>query len=100
MIPAQGYLLLAAALFSLGIYGLVTRRNAIGLLLSVELMANAVNINLVAFSRMHGGELGQVFAIFAIAITVAEVVVGLALVILLYRSRKDVLVDTASDLKH
>jgi NADH-quinone oxidoreductase subunit K len=96
--PIQGYLLLATALFSLGIYGLLTRRNAIGLLLSVELMANAVNINLVAFAHHHGGQLGQIFAIFAMAITVAEVVVGLALLILLYRSKKDVLVDSATEL--
>ena len=97
--PLQPYLLLTAALFALGIYGLLTRRNAVGMLLSVELMANAVNINLVAFSRYHGGSAGQVFAVFAIALTVAEVVVGLALVILLYRAQKDVAVDAASALK-
>ncbi len=96
----QPYLLLTAALFAIGIYGLLSRRNAVGMLLSVELMANAVNINLVAFSRYHGGALGQVFAVFAIALTVAEVVVGLALVILLYRSQKDVAVDAASALRH
>jgi NADH:ubiquinone oxidoreductase subunit K len=96
----QAYVLLSAALFSVGVYGVLSRRNAIGLLLSVELMANAVNINLVAFSRHHGGVAGQVFALFAIALTVAEVVVGLALVILLYRARKDVAVDAASALKH
>jgi NADH:ubiquinone oxidoreductase subunit K len=100
MMGLEAYVLLSAALFSLGIYGVLTRRNAIGLLLSVELMANAVNINLVAFSRHHGGAAGQVFALFAIALTVAEVVVGLALVILLYRSQKDVAVDAASALKH
>jgi len=93
------YLLLAAALFSIGVFGLITRPNAIGILLSVELMANAVNINFVAFSRFTGGHLGQVFALFAIAITVAEVVVGLAIIILLYRSRQDVRVDLAKDLK-
>jgi NADH-quinone oxidoreductase subunit K len=97
--PLQPYLLLTATLFALGIYGLLTRRNAVGMLLSVELMANAVNINLVAFSRYHGGSTGQVFAVFAIALTVAEVVVGLALVILLYRAQKDVAVDTATALK-
>ena len=97
--PLQPYLLLTATLFALGIYGLLTRRNAVGMLLSVELMANAVNINLVAFSRYHGGSAGQVFAVFAIALTVAEVVVGLALVILLYRAQQDVAVDTASALK-
>lgn len=95
----EAYLLLAAALFSVGVYGVLSHKNAIGLLLSVELMANAVNINLVAFSRYHGGHLGQVFAIFAIAITVAEVVVGLSLVILLYRSKHDVMVDAAAELR-
>jgi NADH-quinone oxidoreductase subunit K len=98
--PLQAFLLLASALFCIGAYGLLTRRNAVGILLSVELMANAVNINLVAFSRFHGGHLGQVFALFAVAVTVAEVAVGLALVILLYRSRKDVLVDQASEMRH
>ncbi len=97
--PLSPVLLLSAALFSIGIYGLLSRRNAVGMLLSVELMANAVNINLVAFARYLGGPVGQVFAIFAIALTVAEVVVGLALVILLYRDQKDVAVDTASALK-
>jgi NADH:ubiquinone oxidoreductase subunit K len=100
VIGLEAYLLLSAALFSLGIYGVLSRRNAVGLLLSVELMANAVNINLVAFSRYHGGAVGQVFALFAIALTVAEVVVGLALVILLYRSKKDVAVDAARALEH
>jgi NADH-quinone oxidoreductase subunit K len=98
--PLQPYLLLTAALFAIGIYGLLTRRNAVGILLSVEIMANAVNINLVAFSRYHGDVVGQVFAVFAVALTVAEVVVGLALVILLYRAQKDVAVDTATALKH
>jgi NADH-quinone oxidoreductase subunit K len=98
--PFEAYVLLSGALFSIGVYGLLTHRNAVGLLISVELMANAVNVNLVAFSRFHGGFAGQLFAIFVIAITVAEVVVGLALVILLYRSRQDVLVDQASELKY
>jgi NADH:ubiquinone oxidoreductase subunit K len=98
--PIQPYLLLAFALFCIGVYGVLSHRNAVGILISVELMANAVNINLVAFSRFYGGHLGQVFAIFIIAITVAEVVVGLALVILLYRSRQDVLVDEAKELKY
>lgn len=96
--PTESYLLLAAALFCIGIYGVLSRRNAIGILISVELMANAVNINLIAFSRAQGTALGQVFTLFSIGITVAEVVVGLALVILLYRSRRDVLVDEANEL--
>jgi NADH:ubiquinone oxidoreductase subunit K len=100
VIALEPFLLLSAALFAIGIYGLLSRKNAVGMLLSVELMANAVNINLVAFSRYHGGPTGQVFAVFAIALTVAEVVVGLALVILLYRMQKDVAVDTANALRH
>jgi NADH-quinone oxidoreductase subunit K len=94
-----GYLLLSAGLFSLGIFGLLTRKNAVGVLASVELMANAVNLNLVAFSRFHGGHGGQVFALFSTALTVAEVVVGLALVIVLFRARGDVTLDLAAELK-
>jgi NADH-quinone oxidoreductase subunit K len=93
-------LLLSLALFCTGVYGVLSRKNAIGLLLSVELMVNAVNINFVAFARFHGGHIGQVFAVFAIALTVAEVVVGLALVILLYRGTRDVSVDAVRRLKH
>jgi NADH-quinone oxidoreductase subunit K len=98
--PLAWYLFLSSALFCIGVYGVLSHKNAVGILISVELMANAVNINLVAFSRFLGGVLGQVFAVFTIAITVAEVVVGLALVILLYRSRRDILVDAANDLKN
>jgi NADH-quinone oxidoreductase subunit K len=97
--PLQPFVLLAAALFCVGIYGVLSRRSAVGILLSVELMMNAANINLVAFSRYHGGHLGQVFAVFAIALTVAEVVVGLALVILLYRAKKESTVDAADALE-
>ena len=71
-------LVLAAALFSVGLYGLLARRQIVAILLSVELMANAANITFVAFSHFRGGALGQVFAIFSIALTVAEVAVGLA----------------------
>jgi len=85
-------------MFSIGVYGLLTRRNAVGILLSVELMANAVNINLVAFSRQHGGPAGQVFALFAIALTVAEVAVGLALVILLSRTWRTIDADQPREL--
>ncbi|MCC7385785.1 MAG: NADH-quinone oxidoreductase subunit NuoK [Deltaproteobacteria bacterium] len=94
-----GYLILSSALFSLGVFGLVTRKNAVGLLAAVELMANGVNLNFVAFSRFLGGSTGQVFALFSTAITVAEVVVGLALVIVLFRARGDVSLGLASELK-
>ena len=96
----QSILLLTSALFCMGIYGLVTRRNAIALLLSAELMINAVTINLVAFSRIAGAVTGQVFAVFTIALTVAEVVVGLAIVILLFRWRREIAIDSANELRH
>ena len=92
------YLIIAAAVFCCGLYGVLTRRNAIGMLIGVELMANAGNINLIAFSRFLGQVDGQVFTLFSIALTVAEVVVGLALVLLLYRSRKNIDVVQASEM--
>lgn len=92
-------LLLATALFSVGIYGLLSRRQAIGVLLSVELLANAANICFVAFSRFRGGVMGQTFAIFSLALTVAEVAVGLALVLLVYRSYGDTRLDLPSEMK-
>ena len=96
----QALLLLTSSLFCMGIYGVLTRRNAIALLLSAELMINAVTINLVTFSRFSGGVTGQVFAVFTIALTVAEVVVGLAIVILLFRWRREIAVDSANEFRH
>lgn len=93
------YQLLSAALFALGIYGVLTRRNLVAILLSIELMANAVNINLIAYSRFAGELLGQAFALFGIALTVAEVGVGLAIVIQLYRTRAGIETDRASEMK-
>jgi NADH-quinone oxidoreductase subunit K len=92
-------LVLAAALFSIGVYGLLSRRQLVAILLSVELMANAGNIVFIAFSHFRGGSLGQVFTIFSLALTVAEVVVGLALVLLLYRRHGDTQVGLASEMK-
>ncbi len=91
--PLQAYLLLAAVVFALGLFGVLTRRNAVGILLGIELMLNAVNINLVAFSRYHANVAGMVFTLFTIAITVAEVAVGLAIVIVLFRVRKTIEAD-------
>ncbi len=93
------FLTAASVMFSLGVYGLLSRRNAIGVLLSLELMANAVNINLVAFARFSSGTVGQVFTLFAIALTVAEIVVGLAIVILLQRTHRDIRVDVAEEMR-
>lgn len=95
----SAYLLLSAALFAIGVFGLVTRKNAVGVLASVELMANAVNLDLVAFSRFLGTTTGQIFTLFSVAITVAEVVVGLALVIVLFRSRGGTELSLISELR-
>lgn len=89
------FLILAALLFSLGVYGLLVRRNAVMVLLAVELMLNAVNINLIAFESLLQTELavGQVFAIFVITIAVAEVGIGLAIVLMIFRNRSSANVD-------
>ena len=87
------YLVVAALVFAIGLFGVVTRRNAVGILLGIELMLNAVNINLVAFARWHGDPVGLLFAVFTIAITVAEVAVGLAIVILIFRVRRTIDAD-------
>jgi len=84
------FLLLAAALFCIGVYGVLARRNAVLVLMSVELILNAVNINLVAFGAFNQTVAGEVFGLFVIAIAAAEVGVGLAMVLLLYRNRKSI----------
>ncbi|MGI8519853.1 MAG: NADH-quinone oxidoreductase subunit NuoK [Actinomycetota bacterium] len=93
--PVSFFLVLSALLFSIGIYGVLARQHAVLVLLSIELMLNAVNINLVAFSAMfqEAGLGGQVFALFVIAVAAAEVGVGLAIVILIYRNRQSVDLD-------
>jgi len=92
-VSLTAYLTLAALVFAIGLFGVLTRRNAIGILLGIELMFNAVNINLVAFARFHGDLLGLVFTLFTIAITVAEVALGLAIVIVIFRVRRTVEAD-------
>ena len=87
------FLFLSAFLFCVGIYGVLARRNGVLVLMSVELMLNAVNINLVAFSARLNDAAGQVFALFVIAIAAAEVGVGLAIVLLIYRNRVAVNLD-------
>jgi NADH-quinone oxidoreductase subunit K len=89
----HAYLSLAAVLFAIGLFGVITRRNTVGILLGIELMLNAVNINLVAFARFNGDVVGLIFALFTISVTVAEVAVGLALVILIFRVRRTVVAD-------
>jgi NADH-quinone oxidoreductase subunit K len=91
--PLGAYLALAALVFAIGLFGVLTRRNAVGILLGIELMLNAVNINLVAFARFHADLAGIIFTLFTISITVAEVAVGLAIVIVIFRVRRTVEAD-------
>ena len=93
------YLMVAAVLFSIGVAAVVTRRNAIGILIGVELMLNAANINLVGFSRFSGGLDAQVFALFVIVLGAAEAAVALAIILQLFDKRSDVDVDRARTLK-
>lgn len=95
------YLALAAILFSIGLFGVLTRRNAIGILMSLELMFNAANINFVAFNKyiLSEGLVGQMFAIFVIVVAAAEAVVGLAIVLLLYRNWRGIDTDNVSVMK-
>ena len=84
------FLILAAVLFAIGVYGVIARRNGVLVLMSIELILNAVNINLVAFSAMTGAISGQVFALFIIAVAAAEVGVGLAIVLAIFRNYRNV----------
>ena len=93
------FLLLGAVLFSIGVYGVVARRNAVLVLMSIELILNAVSINLIAFGALHGSIAGSVFALFVIAIAAAEVGVGLAIVLLIYRNRRTVDLDDLAEMK-
>jgi NADH:ubiquinone oxidoreductase subunit K len=101
MVPLEWYLILAAGLFCLGLYGVLSRRNAVAVLMSLELMLNAVNINLIAFGRyiVPKEVTGQVFAIFVLAVAAAEAAVGLALIIAIYRSRDTVNLEEIDLLK-
>jgi NADH:ubiquinone oxidoreductase subunit K len=90
---AANFLLLAAVLFSIGVYGVIARKNAVMVLMAIELILNAVNLNLVAFALMNGTIDGQIFAITVIAIAAAEVGVGLAMVLMIYRNRRSIALD-------
>ncbi|NBP50062.1 MAG: NADH-quinone oxidoreductase subunit NuoK [Actinobacteria bacterium] len=93
------FLLLAAALFCIGVYGVVARRNAVLVLMSIELILNAVNLNLLAFAMRNGSADGHTFALYVIAVAAAEVGVGLALVLLIYRNRRTIALDDLSEMK-
>jgi len=95
MVPLEWYLILAAVLFCIGVYGVLARRNAVAVLMSIELMLNGVNINLVAFWRYlePAGAMGQAFALFVYAVAAAEVAVGLALILAVWRTRDTVIIE-------
>ena len=93
------FLILGAVLFSIGVYGVLARKNGVLVLMSIELILNAVNINLVAFGAWRGNVAGAVFALFVIAIAAAEVGVGLAIVLLIYRNRRSVDLDDIAEMK-
>ncbi|MEX2202642.1 MAG: NADH-quinone oxidoreductase subunit NuoK [Actinomycetota bacterium] len=99
MIRLPLVLFFSAVLFSAGVYGVLARRNAVLVLMSIELMLNAVTLNLIAFSQMLGDLAGQVFGLFVIAVAAAEVGIGLAIVILIYRNRETINVDEVNLLK-
>ena len=93
------FLILAAVLFCIGVYGVIARKNAVLVLMSIELILNSVNINLLAFSMRNGSLDGHTFALYIIAIVAAEVGVGLAMVLLMYRNRRSIDLDELSEMK-
>ena len=93
------FLLLGAALFCIGVYGVIARRNAVMVLMSIELILNAVNLNLLAFALRNGSPDGHVFALYVIAIAAAEVGVGLGLVLLIFRNKRTIALDELSEMK-
>ena len=98
-IPVDWYLYLSAALFLIGAVGVLTRRNLFIILFSIELMMNAVNINLVGFSRFHENLVGQNFVLFTMAVAAAEAAVGLAIATTLFRNRQTLMVDLFDRMK-
>jgi NADH:ubiquinone oxidoreductase subunit K len=96
---AANFLLLSAVLFCIGVFGVIARRNAVLVLMSIELILNSVNLNLIAFSLMNDDVDGNVFALFVIAVAAAEVGVGLAMVLMIYRNRRSIALDELSEMK-
>ncbi|MCE2854232.1 MAG: NADH-quinone oxidoreductase subunit NuoK [Ilumatobacteraceae bacterium] len=93
------FLMLGAVLFCIGVYGVIARRNAVLVLMSIELILNSVNINLLAFALRNGSADGHTFALYVIAVAAAEVGVGLAMVLLVYRNRKSIALDELAEMK-
>ena len=96
---AFNFLILSAALFCIGVYGTIARRNAVMVLMSIELVLNSVNLNLIAFAMMNGNLDGHLVALFVVAIAAAEVGVGLAMVLMIYRNRRSIALDELSEMK-
>lgn len=99
-IPIEHYITLSAILFCIGVLGVLTRRNAIVLFMSVELMLNSVNLLLVAFSMFHANPAGQILVFFIMAVAAAEVAIGLAIIVMIYRNLKTIDIAELSKLKH
>lgn len=99
IIALNHYLILSAALFSIGVAGVLTRRNAIIIFASIELMMNAVNLAFIAFARHWGDVAGQIFVFFVIAVAAAEVAVGLAIIVVLFRHKETVNIDQVNLIK-
>ena len=93
------FLILAAILFCIGVYGVIARKNGVMVLMAIELILNAVNLNLIAFSMFNDSVDGQTFSLFVIAVAAAEVGVGLSLVLLIYRNRRTISLDDLSEMK-
>ena len=93
------FLLLGAVMFGLGVFGVLARRNAVTVLMSIELILNAVNVNLIAFALMNNSAEGHVFALYVIAVAAAEVGVGLAMVLMIYRNRRSIALDELSTMR-
>ena len=95
---AANFLLLGAVIFCIGVFGVIARRNAVMVLMSIELILNSVNLNLIAFALMSNTIDGHVFALFVIAVAAAEVGVGLAMVLMIYRNRRSIALDELSEM--
>ena len=99
MVPIEHIMAFTGALFCIGVYGVIARKNAVMVLMSIELILNSVNINLLAFSLRNGSVDGHTFALYVIAVAAAEVGVGLAMVLLMYRNRRSIGLDELSEMK-
>jgi NADH-quinone oxidoreductase subunit K len=100
MIPTSDFLIIAAIMFTLGMFGVIFRRNALIMLMSIELMLNAANLTFLAFARAQHDAKGHAFAFFIIAVAAAEAAVGLAIVVGIFRNRRSVNVDELTLMKH